>query len=149
MTKSAIRPTLVLMLALLSTAAAASPADDEKAILANENASCDAFRTGDGAALRKLIDESFTLTNSRSVVSTRAEEIAEVESGKYKYEEFRNRDMKVRLYGDAAVVLGITSLKGTAEGKPFAVEVRFTDTYAKRDGVWKLVAGHTTRIDPK
>lgn len=133
---------------LAALAAAAAPADEDAAVIAAEHATCDAFRTGDAATLRKLISADFTLTNSRSKVSTREDEIAEVTSGKYTYEEFRNHDMQVRRYGDTAIVLGVTTLKGTAEGAPFAVDVRFTDTLVKQKGQWVLVAGHTTKLDP-
>jgi len=63
--------------------------------------------------------------------------------------EFRNHDTTVRLYGDAAIVLGITSLKGSSGGKPFALDVRFTDTYVRRSDGWKIAASQATRIDNK
>jgi ketosteroid isomerase-like protein len=55
----------------------------------------------------------------------------------------------MRLYGDAAIVLGITSIKGTSAGKTFELDVRFTDTYVRRAGGWKIAASQATRIDKK
>jgi ketosteroid isomerase-like protein len=50
------------------------------------------------------------------------------------------------VYGDTAVVQGITSLKGRAAGKPFALDVRFTDTLVRVNGSWTIVVSHVTRI---
>lgn len=54
--------------------------------------------------------------------------------------------MTARVYGDTAVVQGITSLKGRSGGKPFAVDVRFTDTLVRVNGQWRIVVSHVTRI---
>jgi ketosteroid isomerase-like protein len=81
-------------------------------------------------------------------VSTRADDIADAKKGEIKYTEFRNHDTTMRLYGDTAVRLGITSIKGTSNGKPFTLDVRFTDTYVKRPGGWKIASSHATRIEP-
>lgn len=51
-----------------------------------------------------------------------------------------------RVYGETAVVQGITSLEGTSEGAAFKVDVRFTDTLIKVKGQWMLVVSHVTRI---
>jgi ketosteroid isomerase-like protein len=81
------------------------------------------------------------------VIGTRADEINELRSGKVRYDVFENYDMLARLYGDTAVVLGKTRVKGTADGKPFDRIVQFTDTLIKRDGRWQLAAGHVSRIE--
>ena len=137
-----------LAAAMLAHHAIAAPADDEREVRKVEAALCDALRTGDAAAIAKLEDETYTLTNSRSEVTTRADDIADAKKG-VRYDEFRNHDQNVRLYGDAAIVLGVTSVKGTSGGKPFAADFKFTDTYVRRDDGWKIAASHATRIDTK
>ena len=143
---------LLLLVALVASAAWAAPpaaAGDEAAIRDVERALCEAIRTGDANAIARLEDETYTLTNTRSEISTRADDIADAKKGDIRYSEFRNHDTTVRLYGDAAIVVGITSLKGTSDGKPFALDVRFTDTYVRRADGWKIAASHATRIDKK
>jgi len=139
---------LVAFLACESSMAA-NPGADEAAIRRVEQDLCEAIRTGNADAIAKLEDETYTLTNTRGVVSTRADDIADAKKGEIRYQEFRNHDTTVRLYGDAAIVLGITSVKGTAGGKPFALDARFTDTYVRRADGWKIAASHATRIDGK
>lgn len=139
----------IFVATLVASPAVAAPAADETAIRDVERALCDAIRTGDANAIARLEDETYTLTNTHAEVSTRADDIADAKKGEIRYTEFRNHDTTVRLYGDAAIVLGITSLKGTSGGKAFALDVRFTDTYVRRADGWKIAASQATRIDKK
>jgi len=127
-------------------AAAADEAADERAVREAERAICAAYEREDAAWLAQHLDPGFTLTDSRGAVTTRAEEVAQFGAGKVAYDVFRNRDSKVRFYGDAAVVNGVTVVKGSADGKPFAGEFQFTDTYVRRGGEWVIVASHASRL---
>jgi Domain of unknown function (DUF4440) len=125
---------------------AQTPAQQE--VLRFEREACKAFLDADVTALERVLTPEFTLTLSNGVVSTRADEINELRTGKVHYDIFENYDMLARLYGnDTAVVLGKTRVKGTADGKPFDRVVQFTDTLIKRDGRWHLAAGHVSRIE--
>lgn len=125
---------------------AAPPNKDETAVLAALTKACDGFESGDVSYLTKFLAPDFTLTGSDGAVTTRDENLAEVRAREPRYEVFRNHDMKVRLYGDTALVNGITSIKGTSKGKPFAVEVQFTDTLIRKDGAWLLVASDASPL---
>ncbi|HEX9423179.1 MAG TPA: nuclear transport factor 2 family protein [Pyrinomonadaceae bacterium] len=120
----------------------------EKEVLQFERDACKAFLDADPAALERVLTSDFTLTLSNGEVSTRADEINELHSGKVQYDVFENYDMIARLYGDnMAVVLGKTRVKGTTEGKPFDRVVQFTDTLIKHEGRWQLAAGHVSRLE--
>jgi len=120
----------------------------EKEVLQFERDACKAFLDADVSALERVLTEDFTLTLSNGEVSTRANEINELQTGKIHYDVFENYDMTARLYGDAtAVVIGQTRVKGTSEGKAFDRIVQFTDTLIKRDGRWQLAAGHVSRLE--
>src|SRR6266480_5665237 len=92
----------------------------EKEVLQFERDACKAFLDANPAALERVLTADFTLTLSNGDVSTRADEVNDLRSGKVHYDTFENYDMLARVYGDnMAVVLGKTRVKGTAEGKPF------------------------------
>jgi len=128
-----------------SGVARASEADDTKAILQAEADVCAAYEREDADWLAKHLDPTFTLTSSSGKVTTRADEVADLRGGT-KYEVFRNRDSKIRLYGDAAVVTGITHVEGESDGKPYKLDFQFTDTYVRKAGAWVLVASHASRL---
>jgi ketosteroid isomerase-like protein len=134
-------------LLLASLPALASEAEDTAAILAAEAAISAAFERGDADWLERNLDPSFTLTGSTGTVTTAAQEAADLRSGT-RYDVFRNRDTRVRLYGDAAVTTGITRVEGRSEGKPYAVEFQFTDTWIRKPQGWVIVASHASRLAP-
>ncbi len=135
-----------LMLLALATHAVAAPPSEEAAVIAALHAGCEAFRTGDARFAADFLGEGFTLTDSSGNVTSREAVLAELRDKEPRYEVFRNHGMKVRLYGDTAVVNGITSVKGTSGGKAFAAELQFTDTLVKRDGKWRIVASHVSPL---
>jgi ketosteroid isomerase-like protein len=139
--------TLVLLaVAACQFSLAQTPPQQE--VLQFERDACKAFLEADVVALERVLTPDFTLTLTNGDVSTRADEINELHSGKVHYDVFENYDMLARIYGDSlAVVLGKTRVKGTADGKPFDRVVQFTDTLIKREGRWQLAAGHVSRIE--
>jgi len=139
--------TLVAFVAVLACRFSLAQTPTEQEVLQFEREACKAFLDADVAMLERVMTPEFTLTLSNGEVSTRADEINELRSGKVHYDVFENYDMLARLYGDTAVVLGKTRVKGTADGKPFDRVVQFTDTLIKRDGRWQLAAGHVSRIE--
>src|SRR5215467_4096085 len=139
---------LILFVTVLTCRFSSAQTPAQQEVLKFERDACKAFLDADVAALQRVLTPDFTLTLSSGEVSTRADEINELQSKKVHYDVFENYDMLARLYGnDAAVVLGKTRVKGTADGKPFDRVVQFTDTLIKRDGRWQLAAGHVSRIE--
>ncbi|RKG99618.1 nuclear transport factor 2 family protein [Corallococcus carmarthensis] len=140
-----LQTTLTAVLALATgVAEARDPAQDERELLKVEAALCRAFETADVATLRKSLDARFTLTDSRGTVTDLEQNLSEVAKKDPVYEVFRNHHQKIRLYGDAAVVTGITTLKGHSGKTQFEGDFQFTDTWVYRDGQWKLAASHAT-----
>jgi len=134
---------------IASSAHAHDAAQDEREIRRVEAQLCHAFEIGDAGTLRKDLDVTFTLTNSHGEVSDFAQNLAEVASREPRYEIFRNHDQQVRVYRDAAIVTGITTVKGTSKGDAFAADFQFTDTYVRRDGHWLLAASHASRLSAR
>jgi len=140
--------TRIVLVAVLICRLSLAQTPTEQEVLQFERDACKAFLDADGAGLERVLAPDFTLTLSNGEVSTRANEINELQSGKVHYDVFENYDMKARLYGDGvAVVLGKTRVKGRADGKPFDRVLQFTDTLIKRDGRWQLAAGHVSRLE--
>ncbi|MCY1044731.1 nuclear transport factor 2 family protein [Corallococcus sp. bb12-1] len=142
-----LQTTLTTVLAIAaSSAEARDPAQDERDLLKVEAALCRAFETGDADTLRKSLDARFTLTDSQGTVTNLEQNLAEVVKKDPVYEVFRNHHQKIRLYGDAAIVTGITTLKGHSGKTRFEGDFQFTDTWVHREGQWKLAASHVTRM---
>ena len=143
-----MKTTSVIFIAFLFCRMSFAQTPAQQEVLQFERDACKAFLDADVGALQRVLTPDFTLTLSNGEVSTRADEINELQSKKVHYDLFENYDMLARLYGDdMAVVLGKTRVKGVADGKPFDRVVQFTDTLIKREGHWQLAAGHVSRIE--
>lgn len=125
---------------------AATPSAEESRVMQVTQDACEAFLRADLAAVEALLAPEFTLVNSRAVVQTRDEVLAEVRTRDPQYAVFRNHSMTAHVFGDAAIVQGITSVKGRSGEHSFDVNVRFTDTLIRRNGKWRLVVSHVTAI---
>jgi hypothetical protein len=141
---------IVLLAATLlfafSVCAASDPKDIDD-VLKAEHVLCKAFESGDVEFIKAHESADYTLTNSTGEITTRQDDLDDFTKGHAHWAMFENRDMKVRTYNhQTAVVIGKTFVKGTYNGKPVDIAVLFTDTFAKIDGTWVLVAGHVTRI---
>jgi hypothetical protein len=133
-------------MSVLGIAQARDQAQDERDLLRTEAALCHAFEVGDATALGKSLDARFTLTDSRGNVTDREQNLAEVTKRDPYYDVFRNYGQKVRLYGEAAIVTGITTIKGHSGETAIAADFQYTDTWVRRDGAWILAASHASRL---
>ena len=123
---------------------AATP--DEQELLRVEALLCRAFESGDAATLRRYLDKRFTLTSSRGEVTDYEQNVAEVAKRDPAYTVFRNHDQKIRVYGNAAIITGITTIKGASGSQAFAGDFQYTDTWVRGKSGWKLAASHASRV---
>jgi ketosteroid isomerase-like protein len=143
---------ILAIVALVLTAgvlAARPPEDVAQALMKLENDWAKAALAADSASLEKLLAPDYVYTDQDAQMATTAQMVAGMKSGATKYATFTVGDMKVHVYGDAAVVTGKGHIKGTENGKPVDEEIRFTDTWVKRNGQWICAATQVTRIPKK
>jgi ketosteroid isomerase-like protein len=135
------------VMAVVGPAAVAGDVEsDRRDILRVEAELCRAFETADVDALREGLDATFTLTDSKGVVTDLDRNLDEVASREPTYEVFRNHSQSVRLYGDAAIVTGVTHVQGLSAGQRFTADFQFTDTWVRRGDGWKMAASHASRL---
>ncbi|HEU4507417.1 MAG TPA: nuclear transport factor 2 family protein [Pyrinomonadaceae bacterium] len=109
-----------------------------------------AWLTGDRAMVERIIAPEWTSTGPDGRMTDRATVLAQVfESGVHKIRDLEIDDVKARVYGDAAVVTGLTHGIGEFEGFNYDVVIRFTDTFVRREGRWQAVVSHASLVqDP-
>ena len=126
----------------------ASTSEEQRVMQVTQDA-CQAFLEADLASAESLLAPGFTLVNSNAVVQSREEVLEEIRKRDPVYEEFRNHGMTARVFRDAAIVQGITTVRGKSGEHAFNVNVRFTDTLIRDKGKWRLVVSHVTAIPPE
>jgi ketosteroid isomerase-like protein len=140
------RATLAITACACLCGTASAESGEEARVIAVAQAAADAIRDGSIAAVEELFAPDVTVIDSGGRVATRDTILNNIRSGALRYEVFLNRDATARLYGDTAIVVGTTAVKGRFLDQPFTVDVRFTDVLVRVQGKWKLVATHASRI---
>jgi len=125
-----------------------SDAKDEQTLISMEKKLCEAFLRGDAESLGTIYHPDLVQTNVRAEVSNKSQEVAELRDKAIRYDKFESSNLKVHLYGDAAVVTGQSAIEGMVKvsGRVIHASVRFTDTFIRQSGQWQIVAIHTTLI---
>jgi hypothetical protein len=140
---------LVVLLALQPLGTAASPSGDNPsaALLALENQWIEALEKSDINSLSKLFAANFIDTDETGHRSSKADVLDALRSGALKIRKLQLSDMKVYLYGHAAIVIGTSVQDGAYEGHPLAHKIVFTDTFTRHGAEWQAVASQRTRVE--
>jgi ketosteroid isomerase-like protein len=125
---------------------AGQPLGDDAVLLYMEREWSDADLKGDSSWHERNYAEDFSGISSRTgALSTKSEEIASGKKLTLSVSELS--DLDVRVHGDTGVVTGILRVVGKDDkSAAFDRNVRFTDTFVKRDGRWVVWASQGTEI---
>ena len=102
----------------------------------------------DTGFLEQHLADDYMSTFPDGTVLDKKGEIDALESGAVALTEMTPSEMKVRTYGDAAVITGQSTIKAKVNGQEVSGEYRFTDVWAKQANRWMAVASQVTRIAP-
>lgn len=105
-----------------------------------------ALAKNDADAVAKFYADDYHLVTPQGIDQTKAERLADMKSGKSKFESFEYTDINVRSYGDTAVAISTVKAKGVLSGQPSALEVRATLVFRKTNEGWKVVSGQATPV---
>lgn len=116
----------------------------EQQILALNRAWADAVTKGDAAALDRLFADDLIVTSGSGVIRNKAEEIKDATSASDPdfiwVSPFMTEDVRVKIYKDAAVVAGLVKWSFKYKGKQYNQERRYTHTYIKHKGQWRIAS---------
>ena len=108
---------------------------------------CTASVKRDSAMLGRILADDYSGVGSRGVPETKSEALAALKDMTSSVETGVDTNVKVRVYGDAAVVTGLGTRGGTNKGVAFKDrQFLWTDTFVRRDGRWQCVASQATVI---
>lgn len=125
----------------------------EKELLRIENDFARVLKERDGEAIRRLEADDIVEIIPDGSTTTKAQDITDIQAGNLSADSWEVAEAKVTVLNiDAAFVSGRTVIKGGKakgpDGKSMDIsgEYRFLDTFARRDGQWKLVATAIVKI---
>lgn len=100
----------------------------------------------DAVALDRLYADDFIGVGPSGTVRMKKDVLSDFTSGRLKFQSITTDDVRIRVYGNAAVETGLSTMKGQDAGKVVPEENRFTRVWIKQGGRWRLVANHYSNL---
>jgi ketosteroid isomerase-like protein len=93
-----------------------------------------------------LLADDYIGISANGTVETKAQALAARKAGTVKITQLDLNDLKVRVYGDTAVVTSKADLAGTNGQSDISGNYRYTRVYNKRLGQWKIISFEASRM---
>lgn len=120
--------------------AIAHQAEDEQELRGMERILARAVVGRDAEAIAPLLADDLTGIDPVGNVTDKATYLADVKSGTFGITSFEISDLKVRLYGEAAVIVGVVRSRHDHAKPDFEVQGRVTHVFIKRGERWRIVS---------
>ncbi len=99
----------------------------------------------DIAGLRRIIADDFVGAESSGRVVDKTQFINDI-SGSDDVQSETAEDLKVRVFGDTAIVTGRLLIKGRKKEADYDLKLLFTDVWVKQNGQWQVANHQATQI---
>ena len=106
----------------------------------------EAHLRGDAAALDRLWADDLFVTVPDMPVMNKQGSLAIWRTGRMKFDIYKTSDIRIRVYGDAALVTGQLERIRDSSSQKFEDDWRFTKVYVRRAGRWQVVAWHGSHV---
>jgi ketosteroid isomerase-like protein len=93
-----------------------------------------------------LLADDYIGISANGTVETKAQALALRKAGTVKISQLELTDLKVRVYGDTAVVTSRADLEGINGQSDISGNYRYTRVYNRRLGQWKIVSFEASRM---
>jgi len=103
----------------------------------------------DAEAIGQFVADDWVIIDADGGRIDKSRFLGAVKSGVLIHEMMESDDVGVRIYGDTAVVSGLTRTKGKFMGRDFSTQERGTDVFVMQNGRWQCVFSQLTRFTKK
>jgi quercetin dioxygenase-like cupin family protein/ketosteroid isomerase-like protein len=115
-------------------------------VLAIDDRRTEALRRGDPTPLQEIYADDYTLVTPAGLVRSKADQIAEIASGRLTYPQIEVVERTARAYGDVVVILSRDKYDIVLDGRQMGGDLRFTRIYRKLGTRWRLIATHGSPV---
>ena len=106
----------------------------------------DAERAGDAEALAPLLADDFLLVGPLGFMLDKTQYLGSRRTGDLTHESLAWEDVRVRVYGDAAVAVGNQAQRSSYQGRDASGQFRVTQVAIRRGDRWILAGLHYSPI---
>ena len=105
-----------------------------------------AMVAGNLETLGQILADDLSYVHTSAAVDTKASIMESIGNGNLNYQKMAARNVKVRDYGDTAVLRGEADVEVTSGGNDLTFSLEFTEVYVNGDAGWQMVAWQSTRL---
>ena len=138
----------LVALFVVSPGAAQAPSATDQTVLKLDRELIDALFKKDRTTFEPLLADDYVYIHSNGTVANRQEEIAQTMASDVKWTASNLSGLKIRVYGDAAIITGTLTHTGSAKGYVGGARL-VTHLWVKRNGRWQTVGGQSTIVPAK
>lgn len=124
----------------------ADAGDLEQEVLAYQDARFRAMIEEDVDELGKILADDLHYSHTKGSVESKAQFLSTIETKRIDYIAAKRRDVEVRLFGNTAVITGLSDMTLIWRGKQHEFTIRFLEVAHKVDANWQLVAWQSVRF---
>ena len=121
----------------------------EQVLLKWEKDFAKAVVSNDAEAIGKFLADDWVIIDPDGGIIDRARFLGVIKSGMLTHDLMESEDVKVRSYGNCAVLSALTKTKAKFAGQEIVTQERATDIFVKRDGRWQCVFSQLTTFKKK
>lgn len=109
----------------------------------------EAIVANDPEAIERFVADDWIIINADGGIIDKERFLGVIKSAALTHEMMESDDIRVRVYGESAVVTALATSKGKFMGQDFSTRERATDVFVKCDGQWRCVLSQLTGFTKK
>ena len=121
----------------------------QEEVLKLENEFAQAVVKNDPEAIGRFLADDWIIIEPDGGIIDRARFLEVIKSGALTHDLMESDDINIRVYGNTAIVTGLTTSKGKFMEQVFTTRERVTDVFVNENGRWQCVFSQLTRFTKK
>ena len=101
---------------------------------------------GDTKALDAVLADDWVVVGPTGAVETKRQQEKKIKDKSLVFEAIDPKEVKVRVHGDAAIVMGLYHIKATRNGRTVDGVFRNTGVFTKQAGRWRCAFNQVTPV---
>jgi hypothetical protein len=118
----------------------------EQELIKIENDWGESYIKHDPSFAERITTDDFTFVGSDGSIVEKSNYLIGIK-GNTVFKQFQIDSMKIRIYGNTAVVIGLARIIAKSGQSEVSGRYAFTDVFVKQTDQWKAVSGHVTAIE--
>jgi ketosteroid isomerase-like protein len=121
----------------------------EEEVLKVEKGFVNAIVRNDPEEIERFVTDEWIIINADGGIIDKERFLGVIKSGALAHDLMESDEVRVRVYGDSAVVSALTRSKGKFTGQEFSTQERSTDVFVRISGQWRCVLTQLTGFTRK